>query len=387
MIPSDGSHGIFTIKSLTFIGSALSLMAYALIYGRINRKQTKQMIFLFASLIFLFLWVGISLVEGVTNISSIYDQFKLLLLTLSVGLLSLYIAEEKLLSYHVFIKTLVYANFAYSLVKLIGIGLYFIGIIDLGSFLTRIGIRYMTMEIYGDVSRLQTSVDIITPFLLYFVLQSRILNVEFSKPFKFCFIVVSMLSIFFSFSRFLMGVAALSFLLYWCCLHFMRKIRWLAIISLLAIGGISWVGTDKIHSVAEARFFSRNTWASDAAREVQMDALLAEFRGNPLLGKGIGSYSEKVIRDKQNNHSYEVQWTAFLMQLGIFGLAILLTPLVYIGAQFWMGPLSFVKISFFILFVFWLIAGFFNPFLISLASGIIYALFAWTALRLKKGSL
>lgn len=383
MIPSDGSHGIFTIKSLTFIGSISSLLAYAIIYGRINLTQTKQMLFLFAALIFLFLWVGISLLGGSTSISSSYDQFKLLLLTLSVALLSLFIAEEKLLSFQIFIKTIIFANFAYSCVKLILIGLYFTGLIDLGSFLTRIGIRYMTMAIYGDMTRLQSSVDIVTPYLLYFVLQSRILNVSFSKPFKCYYTVVSTLSIFFSFSRFLMGIAALSFFLYWCSLRFKKKLKWLVLILCMAVLGISWIGTAKIYTVVEARFFSRNVWVSDTVREVQIDALLAEFRQHPVFGKGIGSYSEKVIRDTKNHYSYEVQWAAFLMQLGLLGLTLLLIPLVYIGGQFWKGPISFVKISFFILFVFWLIAGFFNPFLISLASGIVYGLFAWTALRLQ----
>jgi hypothetical protein len=384
MIPSDGSHGIFTIKSLTFISTVLSLSTYAIINGTMNRNQSGQLTFLFTALIFLFLWVGISLFTGTANFSSIYDQFKLLLLTISVVLLTLYIAEEKLLPYQTFIKTLVYANFSYTCVKLVLIVLYFTGLIDLSSFMTRLGIRYMTMAIYGDVTRLQTSVDIITPFLLYFVLQSKVLHVNFSNAFKFIFYIVSVASIFFSFSRYLMAIAALSFILYWCSLGWMRKMKSLAVMIALAIAAVSWIGIGKINTVIETRFFSRSAWTSDATREAQINALLAEFKENPLFGKGIGSYSEKIIRDKKNNHSYEVQWIAFLMQLGIIGLVFLLTPLVYIGSQFWIRPFSFEKISFFITFICWLIAGFFNPFLISLASGIVYALFAWTAKRLRE---
>lgn len=382
MIPSDGSHGIFSIKSLVYISSVIGLTSYVLINGQITLEQTGKMIFFLAALIFLLLWAGISVLRDSTNPGSIYDQLKLLFLTLSVVLMSLYIAGEKLLSYEAFIKTIIYANFAYSVVKLLGIGLYLFGVVDLNSFLTRIGIRYMSMTIYGDVTRLQTSVDIVTPFLLYFVLQSKTLKVEFFPSFKSAFIAVSVLSIFFSFSRFLLAIAAFSFLLHWINLQPARKIGWLAVMTLLAMGIIFWIGLDKIHSAVEMRFFSRSAWTSDAVREMQINSLLAEFKENPILGKGIGSYSERVIRDKMNKHSYEVQWVAFLMQFGMLGLGILFIPVIYIGRQFFSKPFIFVKFSFFLMYLCWLIAGFFNPFLISLTSGIAYALFAWTALRI-----
>ena len=47
-----------------------------------------------------------------------------------------------------------------------------------------VGIRYMSMAmLQGNLSRLQTSVDIITPFLLLFVLQAKRLNLGLSKRF------------------------------------------------------------------------------------------------------------------------------------------------------------------------------------------------------------
>lgn len=382
IIPSDGSHGILSIKSVAFIGSTVSLLIYALFYCRLNRVQIKQMLFLSAAVSFLTIWVVISLVQGETQISSMTDQFKLFVLTISVAAMSLFIAEEKLLSYQTFLKIIIYSNFFYSVFKLVIVGLYFFGVLDLQFFLSKIGIRYMTMAIYGNMTRLQTSVDIVTPFLLFFVLQSKQLQVSFSRPFKFCYLVVSVFSIFLSFSRFLLGITFAGLFLYWCNRQVIGKMKVLLTVLIVGVLAVSWMGMERVQSIVEMRFFSIGTKDSDAVRTRQINVLLSEFEEYPLLGKGIGAYSETMIRDAINFHSYEVQWVAFLMQFGLFGIACILIPLWWIGLQYWRSPLSLMKFSCFCIYLLWLVSGFFNPFLISLTSGIIYALFAWTGRRL-----
>lgn len=382
IVPSDGSHGTLSLKSLAFISSTISLLLYAIFYCRWNGVQIKQLLFLSAAVSFLTIWVVISLVQGETQISSMADQFKLFVLTVSVAAMSLFVAEEKLLSYQTFLKIIIYSNFFYSVFKLTMVGLYFLGLLDLKFFLTKVGIRYMTMAIYGNVTRLQTSVDIVTPFLLFFVLQSKQLQVVFSKSFKSSYLIVSVFSIFLSFSRFLLGITAASLFLYWCNRQVIGKMR--GVLSILIIGllAVSWIGVERVQSIIEMRFFSSLAMDSDAVRTKQINALLHEFEEYPLLGKGIGAYSGTVIRDAINFHSYEVQWAAFLMQFGLFGLTLILIPLGWIGLQFLHFPLSWMKFSCFCIYLLWLISGFFNPFLISLTSGIIYGLFAWTGRRL-----
>ncbi|MFI5342736.1 MAG: O-antigen ligase family protein [Chlamydiales bacterium] len=382
IVPSDGSHGTLSLKSLAFISSTASLLIYAIFYCRLNVAQIKQMLFLSTAVSFLTIWVVISLIQGETQISSMADQFKLFVLTVSVAAMSLFVAEGKLLSYQTFLKIIIYSNLFYSVFKLTMVGLYFLGLLDLKFFLTKVGIRYMTMAIYGNMTRLQTSVDIVTPFLLFFVLQSKQLQVPFSKSFKSSYLVVSVFSIFLSFSRFLLGIIAASLFLYWCNRQAMDKMKMLLSVLIVGLLAVSWMGVERVQSIIEMRFFSSVTKDSDAVRTKQMNALLNEFDEYPLLGKGIGAYSETMIRDAINFHSYEVQWAAFLMQFGLFGLAFILVPLGWIGLQYLHPPLSWMKFSFFCIYLLWLISGFFNPFLISLTSGIMYGLFAWTGRRL-----
>ncbi len=382
IIPSDGSHGILSLKSLAFLASVMSLSAYPFFYKTLQLNQIKLFLFLTLFSLFLIVWIVMSVANN-SDLSTLYDQFKLLFLTLSVVAMSIFVAQEQLLSYQNFLKILVYANFFYSLLKVTIVILFLIGVIDLEFFLEKIGIRYMSMAIYGDISRLQTSVDIVTPFLLFFVMQSNSLNVYFSFRFKCFYIFFSLLGILLSFSRFLLMAALFPIFLAWCHTNIWSKFKWLVFVILMSLIGLNWIGYDRVSSIIELRFFSRSAYESDSTRNKQMDALLTEFYQHPLLGKGMGSYSNRMIRDTTNLHSYEVQWVAFLMQFGLIGLLILIIPLIMISLEFFSMPFTMLKVSYLSIFLMWLAAGFFNPFLISLSSGILYALFAWTGRRLR----
>jgi len=89
----------------------------------------------------------------------------------------------------------------------------------------------------------------------------------------------------------------------------------------------------------------------------------------------MGGYAESYVRDTKVRHSYEVQWVAFLMQFGLIGMLFLLLPLCFVCWKFCKPPFTIAKLSFFFLFILWLLSGFTNPFLISLTSGIIYSIF------------
>lgn len=384
MVPSDGGHGFLSIKSLSFVGSVLGIMMYQLIRFYASWNQLKIIIFMIGSAGFLGMWSFISVIGEQTPAASLIDQVKIFWLTLSVIAITLFLFYEKLLTYQNFLKTLIYANLAYSSSKLIFVILHLIGVINMWDILDAIGLRYMRMGILGDLSRFQTSVDIITPFLLLFILQSDRLGLTFSRPFKIFYIVVSIFSIFLSFSRFLIFIGALSLCLHAMTLTGKAILKSFAIAIAILILAVMWIGVDNVYSMIEMRLYSHLNKDSDATRVNQTNALLEEFAYSPLFGKGLGSYAEKNIRDPVNLYSYEVQWVAFLMQFGIFGLFIILAALSAIAVPFLKGPFSRTRLAFLFLFGLWLFSGFTNPFLISLTSGIIYALFMLTGLELNR---
>lgn len=376
MLPSDGNHGIMTPKSLSFLSCFVFLMFYSILRYRITRYQQYLICFTLVSISFLLIWMFIGHWQKNDWLNSAFDQFKIFIITLTTVMMTLNLVYEGLATREKILRVIVYANFSYSLLKVSIVVLHLVGLINMWRWFDFIGIRYMSMAmLQGDLSRLQTSVDIITPFLMLFVLLGKRLNLGFSRRFIYLYLLVSIPAIFLSFSRFLYGVTVVSVLLYWFTLNFTGLVRVLLLTVILGMMGIAWVGIDKVEVLIQERFYSYDNKKSDEVRLEQIEALMDTFETVPILGKGLGGYVENLVRDGAIQYSYEVQWVAFLMQFGILGITILLIPALLIGYKLFLPPFSKLKLSFFVLFVVWLLSGFTNPFLISLTSGIVYSIF------------
>lgn len=376
VLPSDGNHGLFSIKSLAFIGCSLAILLHLFIAKKMNLLQFKLLTFLLCSLCFLLACFLYSNWYGKTEMAMIIDQAKSVWITLFVAGVSLYLFEEKSLTFSTFLKTIVYSNFFFSSGKVVLMALHMLNVVNAWQLLEKFGMRFMSMGMGSEgLTRMQTSVDIITPFLIFFVLSSDNLGVSFSRLFKVAFCFISILAIILSFSRVVIFVACLAFGLYWLTLNLSKFTKNWIIAFIVAIGVTCLTGPGVWVKMIERRFFSSSSEHSDSIREQQIDALLIEFSKNPLFGKGMGSYAENVIRDERLKYSYEVQWVALLMQFGLVGLFLFLIPLGSIFSRFLRKPFDRFQMSFIVLFICWLLAGFTNPFLLSLTSGIIYSLF------------
>lgn len=384
MMPSDGNHGILSLKSIVFLGSLFSFFSYLAIKQSFSFKQLKLFGFTAAFFLFLFVWLLFGMSLGVDESSSAVDQFKIFMVTLFFTIMTLYIVSESLVKEEELIRFIIFSNFSYSCLKLMIIILHVFGFINMFDLMETIGMRFMSMEMASGISRFQTSVDIVTPFFILFVLQSDALNLKLSKYFKFAYCMISAISIFFSFSRFLIAVGVFSVFLFAFTLTKKGFLKALAIGFFCLTLFIILIGPDTFFSMVERRLFSSDNYHSDLVRKEQIDALVDQFYEAPYFGSGLGSYVKNLVRDTTIRHSYEVQWVAFLMQFGLIGMFFLLIPAALIGYQFFLPSFSRIRFSFFLLFLVWLFSGFTNPFLISLASGIIYSIFLLSAKILKK---
>jgi hypothetical protein len=383
VLPSDGNHGIFAPKSLAFFSAAFSFLFYLIGHRFYTRSQMKAVILIVFSIAFLFFWYVVGIDQDPLRPSGQVDQFKVFLITLFVPFVTYYIVKQKLITPQRIIKVVIYANFFYCSTKILLMALHVVGIINIWVVMQKTGLRYMSMEIFGSVGRIQTSVDIVTPFIVYFLLQSKRLGMQFSKKFICIYFIISLLSNFLSFSRFLLFVFMISVFFYWMTLKLTHMIRIAICIFMAMIVGVIVATPEKVMSIVEKRFFSNDNYYSDLTRHVQINALMDGCHQDPFLGKGLGGYNPECIRDHLLPHAYEVQWVAFLMQFGVIGLTLMLIPIGIISFRLVEPPLSIIKITFFLLFGLWLLSGFTNPFLISLTSGIIYALFILAAECLK----
>ena len=386
LLPSDGQHGILSVKSLSFLLTFFSLATYVAFSQKYKTSQIKLFISVGFSVAFLLTWLLIGMIQDETTSLAQWDQFKLFIITLFVPLASLYLLKENIITPQSLYKAAIYANFTYIFLKVMLVALHLLNLVDIWNLLETVGFRFMRMNIYGGIDRIQTSVDLVTPFLLLFVLHSKSLGVSLSRSFKWSYFVLSLLSTFLSFSRLLLAVYFLSLLLYWLTLGPKGLFKGFVVLVLSSAAAYQAIGPEKVNHMIERRFFSRDNTQSDSTRVQQTNALLDNFEKHSFFGKGIGGYASGYIRDKDLLHSYEVQWVAFLMQFGVLGLLLLFLPLLYTATRFLKPPFSRTRIAFLALFLIWLLSGLTNPFLISLASGIIYTLFfvADTALRSKE---
>lgn len=373
-IPSDGNHGFFTLKSLAFIFSIFAVCAHALLKRKLYVGQLRTVVFMLISVGFLLIWLVIGQVRDVTE-NNPFDQFKVFFITLSVIFVTLYWLDEKAGLGKKILKAAIYTNFLYSFMKVAFVCLHLLHIISIFELMRLTGVRFMTMGIYGQLMRMQTSVDIITPFLLFFVLQSDRLGLNLKPKFKLLYIAISWLSIFLSFSRYLMFVGLLSHMLYWSTLHLSRIMTGICLLFTTILIGMSIIGFDVSWQIIERRFFSQDNFQSDQTRVHQVNALMEEQAEYCYFGKGLGGYTKNCIRDHILKHSYEVQWVAFLMQFGLVGILFLLIPPGIICWKLIYGKITRIRLSFLMLFGVWLMSGFTNPLLISMNSGIIYSLF------------
>lgn len=379
VLPSDGNHGFFAPKSLTFFAAAFSFLFYLIGHRSYDRSQLKATSLILFAISFLLFWYVVGIEQDPLRPSGQLDQFKVFLITLFVPFISYYIVKQKLITPQRIIRVVVYANFAYCATKILLMFLHVIGFINIWVVMQKTGLRYMSMEIFGSVGRIQTSVDIVTPFIVYFVLQSEKLGLALSGRFKWMYFGISLLSNFLSFSRFLLFVYLISVFFYWMTIKLSHMIK-IAIAAFAAmIVGIIIITPEKAMSVVEKRLFSKDNYYSDLTRHDQINALMEGCSQDPFFGKGLGGYNPECIRDHLLPHAYEVQWVAFLMQFGIIGILLLLVPIGIISFRLVEPPVSMTKITFFLLFGLWLLSGFTNPFLISLTSGIVYALFILAA--------
>lgn len=61
---------------------------------------------------------------------------------------------------------------------------------------------------------------------------------------------------------------------------------------------------------------------SNTIKLVQISKLLGKWKGSPIIGYGYGSYVPDYLRSKEAPFSYEMQFFALLMKIGVLGMAI-----------------------------------------------------------------
>jgi hypothetical protein len=382
ILPTTGEHGFLQPKTLSFMLASFSTLLHLISCSKLTLRQVMVGLATLIAILFVGLTFSVFILQdALIPISSGIDEGNVFIVTIVACAMTAYWYANNGIPYSLLLKTILAANMVYNLIKLGVVAALFVGVLDVQTYI-EFGISTQMTGIGAGLTRLQTSSDVPTPFLLFFALVSSQLSVRLSRPFKWTYLLSAYSCIFLSYSRYQWGIAILAYVFSIALESSLGQVaKRLARCMLTAIVAIAVLGPGTWSEILVNRFISKDALSSDAVRVFQTDALLNSFNERPFIGSGMGSYPEAT--GDQRGRNFEVQWVSFLMQFGVTGMLVLAALAISIGIGFCRPPMTRVKATMLTIYLLWLLSGFTNPFLISLTSGIMYGLFYITSCMLR----
>ncbi|STW42334.1 Lipid A core - O-antigen ligase and related enzymes [Klebsiella variicola] len=220
------------------------------------------------------------------------------------------------------------------------------------------------------ISRISFMSDYVLPIAIY-ILTKEIVNSRITL-FKTITLILLVLSIILSLSRFLWVIGATSIAL--ALMHEIKKSKSIFIVAIAVMLMLYALTLPSVQEAINFRFNSNDSDLSDLARQLQYNAIIDSIGKYPLLGQGLGYYLPTLIRSSAAKYSYELQIPALAMQVGLIGTLLFFS---IIFAKLYKSALNlnlYDKCIYLISIILWLIGGFFNPVIISSSGGIAFLL-------------
>lgn len=338
-----------------------------------SKKMLISSLLIFSACIFWFFL-------GVVNSGSLampLSQFKAIMITFLFPLIAFHLLSKNLITPVKIYKVILYSMVFISIAKvflLVYSAVTGLGFIDITFLVAKyFHTQIMTMKISPFIYRFQLPADLAAPLALFILLIGNRLNIDLkiNSIMKIAYTMLIIFSIFISYSRY---VWAMTILVVIIAFMRSRKIRNYSLLIMLIFLLSAIFYHPYLHSLTE-RFFSHAVTVSDNIRIHELPYLLRYFESSPIFGHGLGAYVPSLIRDPHNKYSYEIQWVALLMQIGIVGVAAVCIALSLIVYPFVCCGINKTKLALLILLALWLSASFFNPYLTSSAAGVIFSFF------------
>jgi hypothetical protein len=340
-----------------------------------------DVVFLGLVSVFLCIFLLNGVLSGQTEINQSFSQLRDIATTIFISWLSLFVVRRGLVRAESLITVIIYAVLAESAAKLL--------LMIMPTFLTLQAFE-AARSIFGDwdfvtggigngLFRMQLPADILAPFALFALLAPSVSGVRFGRVFSFVICTVALGSGFIAFSRYIWFVYAVAILA-----AMVVEWNWKRLIATVLVALVISVSVYTfLEDAVELRFQSKGTDISDEIRAEQARALIEEFEDRPILGKGLGSHATAVIRADRLLYSYELQWLAFLMQVGIVGVIGIVALLGASMRDLVMARHS-AKPLVLLLFLLWLVSGFTNPYMTNSFAAVTFGLFMALFYRMRR---
>lgn len=383
VLPAGTIAGV-NVKFLLFGLAALVLVLDSVVNPRSPVVNLKHLLGLALAVGAVMLGLVVALLREAVPLSYTVGSLQGFLATIGVAYVIVIAVARGSITWQASIRAFLFAVLAYSVVKIVIAGLVFTGLLGFPSvrsfFVEVFDYSFVSMLILPGVVRIQFVNDVALPFALMALLVLRRPAWEPVRPLVAnVMVAVIFVAIVLAFSRWLFFLTAVLAAL-WLLLFAIRRAKtllWLVALGSVGLaGGLVFVDLSRPLDALVARFTSPAVEASDALRTIQIDALLTEIARGPLLGRGLGAYAPDVIQRLSEPYSYEVQWLAVLLQLGVVGTTLLAVPLLGLVVSAARVPDARTAAVLVSMTGLWLASGFTNPYLISSTSGVVFGVLA-----------
>jgi hypothetical protein len=361
-LPGNSIYGI-PIKQLLFI-SCLLMVFYHSIKFRDNNTINRALMLMILSLALVYAWFAYgTYANGLGTEASMFMSFSSLIGTC---LVAHYFIFNKIINVNSAKKWVYIAAFTkilftvYIQHQLVNNGMSYERLMEIYASL---GSSPITMSIADlGMMRITTPSDSFSFVALGFLIADK----RVSKTFRFItFILLTYFSII-VYSRMIFLQLGLTLIFAFIGKNNIMKVIKLAFVTFILLATFAFFFQETATNIYDSlvfRLFSQETINSDGVRDVQQEVLLSNANENPIFGKGLGYYDKQLIRNSNAKYSYELEYMAFLMQLGIVGFSLIVLLLIFTFYK----TINFniknniIRNLLYFNFLFWAIKPFFNP--------------------------
>lgn len=355
---------------------AFGLFSLALALYIVTRSSkwitTDEFIFLALFTGALAFWGLVAIFRGQSQTSQVFLQLKDIGSTVILAWLCLFFLRRNLLRPEDVIKPIVYGIVALAVMKIALIAV---------TLVLKIDPIQLLGNVFGDdalvggsiafgLSRIEFSSDILGSFVLFALLCPSVSGVRFRRITIAFFALVLLASGLLAFARYIWFLEAFAIV----AATIIEGRFKLLVLGAFAMIGVAYFYYQELQPVFEERFFSDQVSDSDLIRMEQSKALVSAIETRPFLGKGLGAHVNAVIRNSEDQYSYELQWLSLTMQFGFAGLVAILL-MIFASARDLLASHHPAKFWLLALFILWLFSGWTNPHLTSSFAGATFGMF------------
>ncbi len=325
-----------------------------------------------------------SLVRGSAETAEIVGELGDIATTIVVSSLGYLLVRNRVVRPESVVMTVVYAMCGLSLMKfgfaaaLYSMGLQGFNVMDVVFGEAPAVIDLVPLYSNFLLPRIGFSADILLPVAMFALVAPSISGIRPAKFLKGLLVIILLASAILAYSRYnwMLCVVALVFAV---IIENVRK-TWIIVAVVIMASLFSF--NEAFTAFAQARFASNSSSVSDEIRVEQFKQLAAAFEDHPLMGIGLGGHVQ-IIRSFTRTYSYELQWIALLMQIGVIGMSFLLL-LIFAAAYDLFAARHRAKRWLLLFFLLYLGAAFTNPNLTTSFAGGAFLLFMMFFYRMRR---